>query len=114
MGVWEAAGEEDSDREIVGGIDEGMVKKRGRVLAICPVVRAPSGQGEKVAPWLTQHVHTYMYAHIKYHTHWSLCTLAQTYTGTHTYGNTQMCTHQRHTNWILKEAHKHTYMCATI
>ena len=59
---WGAAGgeeEEDSDGGIEGGIDEGMGTKRGRVLAICPVVRAPSGQGEKVAPWLTKHTHTY-------------------------------------------------------
>lgn len=59
-----AAGEEDSNRRIEGGIDEGMVKKRGRVLAICPVVRAPSGQGEKVAPWLTKRTHTRMHAHV--------------------------------------------------
>jgi len=50
-----AAGEVDSD----GGIDEGMGKKRGRALAICPVVRAPSGQGEKQASWLKKYMHTH-------------------------------------------------------
>lgn len=48
----------DTDGGRERGIDEGMRKKRGRVLAICPVVRAPSGQGEKVAPWLTKHTNT--------------------------------------------------------
>ena len=43
-----------------GEKDEGMRKKSGRVLAICPVVRAPSGQGEKTAPWLTKHTCTHM------------------------------------------------------
>lgn len=51
-----------------------MVKKRGRLLAICPVVKAPSGQGEKVAPWLTQHTHTHtqIYHHFLF-TLFNLC-----------------------------------------
>lgn len=49
---------EDSDGGREGGMGEGMGTKRGRVLAICPVVRAPSGQGGEAAPWLTKHTHT--------------------------------------------------------
>lgn len=38
------------------------------MLAICPVVRAPSGQGERAAPRLAQHMNTGTYvAHM--HTH---------------------------------------------
>lgn len=60
-----AAGEGGGNGGIEGGIDEGMVKKRGRVLAICPVVRAPSGQGEKVAPWLTKHTRAHTHVHTR-------------------------------------------------
>lgn len=52
---WGAMGEDISDGKIGGELDEGMRMKRKRVLAICPVVRAPSGRGEKVDPLLTKH-----------------------------------------------------------
>lgn len=51
--------------------DEGQgCEGKGRVLAICPVVKAPSGWGEreKAAPWLAPHMNMSTYvAHM--HTH---------------------------------------------
>lgn len=64
-----SAAEEDSDGRMEGEEDEGKgCEGEGRVLAICPVVKAPSGQGERAAPWLALHMNMSMYvAHM--HTH---------------------------------------------
>ena len=94
-----------------GGRD-GWMEERGRVLAICPVVRAPSGQGEKVAPWLTKHTHARSYTHTHTHTrHMYAYTMVivHTHTNMHRYGyicqHTQMCTI---TGYIIS-SHKNTH-----
>lgn len=84
-----AAGEEETDGGKEGGIDEGMGKRRGRVLAICPVVRAPSGQGEKLAPWLTKHMHTHIYAHV----HAGHCAHSHKHTQIHIHKDAHTCAH---------------------
>lgn len=61
-----SAAEEDSDGRMEGEEDEGKgCEGEGRVLAICPVVKAPSGRGEGAAPWLATHMNMSTYvAHI--------------------------------------------------
>lgn len=52
------------------------------MLAICPVVRAPSGQGEKTAPWLTNCTCTLLIVHT--HTHECIHTRSTQMVYTHT------------------------------
>ena len=105
-------GGEDTDGGIEEGMDEGMVRKRGRVLAICPVVRAPAGRGEKVAPWLTKHTHIHTRSRPRSHTHTTHthtpggCTLVtKTHTGTH--ANTHRFAH---TGYVGRDTRANTFL----
>lgn len=129
-GVWGDAGEEDSDGGREGGRDEGIGKKWGRVLAICPVVRAPSGQGEKTAPWLTNctcmllivHTHTHECIHTRstqmVYTHTlNMCVNSQLFK--YTPGFCQICRkwikhdagcYKRHFNFFIYTLSEHAYV----